>query len=155
DGFEVRLVGPGDDLALIHAVAEVGFRNRGTALGPAGVAEAEKVVSRGTDATLLTTMHERLEAGLTVTAAVFDGAGDPVAVGAHQPLEATTEIVGVATLPAFRRRGLGMALTSALVRDALMRNCPAVFLSADDDEVAGVYEGVGFRRIGTAGSAEP
>jgi len=155
EGFEVRMVEAQDDLALLHAVAEIGFRNRGTGRGRAGVAEAQEIVSRGTDATLLATMHERLDAGLTVTAAVFDGeTGKPVAVGAHQPLESTTEIVGVATLPAFRRRGLGAALTSALVRDALMRNCHTVFLTADDDAVARVYQDVGFRRIGTAGAAE-
>ena len=156
DGFEVRMAEPQDDLAMLHAVAEVGFRNRGTAPGPAGVADAEEIVSRGTDAKLLATMHERWDAGLTVSAAAFDvRTGKPVAVGAHQPLEGTTEIVGVATLPAFRRRGLGAAVTSALVRDALMRNCHTVFLTADDDAVARVYQDVGFRRIGTAGSAEP
>ena len=156
EGFEVRIVTDEDDLAMLHAVAEVGFSDAGTALGSAGVEEAEEIVSRGTDAGRLSLMHERLAAGLTVTAAGIDLAtGKPVAVAAHQPVEATTEIVGVATLPEFRRRGIGAAVTSALVRDALERDCRTVFLSADDGEVAHIYEGMGFRRVGTAGAAKP
>jgi predicted GNAT family acetyltransferase len=75
------------------------------------------------------------------------------AVGAHQPLQATSEIVGVATLPAFRRRGLAAAVTTTLVADALERGVTTAFLSADDEDVARVYERIGFRRIGTAGAA--
>ena len=55
---------------------------------------------------------------LTVTA-VAEPAGGPVAAGAHQPVGAVTEVVGVATLPAVRRQGLGGAVTGALVEDAL------------------------------------
>src|SRR6266545_4557891 len=47
--------------------------------------------------------------------------GDPVAVGSHQPLAGVSEVVGVATLPAIRRRGLGAAVTGLLVADALGR----------------------------------
>lgn len=156
EGFEVRFATAEDDLALLHAVAEVGFGNRGTDIGEAGIDAAAEIVARGTDAGLLTLMHERLAQGLTVTAAVYElPTGIPVAVGAHQPVDEVAEIVGVATLPEFRRRGIGAALTSVLVRDALMRNCHSVFLSADDDDVAHVYERMGFRRIGTAGAAEP
>jgi predicted GNAT family acetyltransferase len=65
------------------------------------------------------------------------------------------EIVGVGTLPAFRRRGLGAAVTARLAELAVERGLTTVFLSAADDAAARVYEGVGFRRIGTAGIAEP
>jgi len=156
EGFEVRIVTDEDDLAMLHAVAEVSFSDAGTAVGSAGVEEAEEIVSRGTDAGRLSLMHERLSAGLTVTAAGFDlTTGKPVAVAAHQPVDTMTEVVGVATLPSFRRRGIGAAVTSVLVRDALTRNCHTVFLSADSGAVAHVYEGMGFRRVGTAGAAEP
>ncbi len=65
------------------------------------------------------------------------------------------EIAGVATLPAFRRRGLGAALTLALARQALESGAELVFLSASSNEVARVYLSVGFRRIATACIAEP
>jgi predicted GNAT family acetyltransferase len=65
------------------------------------------------------------------------------------------EVVGVATLPVARRRGLGGAVAAALARAALGAGADTVFLSAQDDAVARVYERVGFRRVGTAGIAEP
>jgi predicted GNAT family acetyltransferase len=61
----------------------------------------------------------------------------------------------VATLPAFRRRGIAAALTSELVRDAFERGAEVVFLSAGDVSIARVYERAGFRRIATACAAEP
>jgi predicted GNAT family acetyltransferase len=60
----------------------------------------------------------------------------------------------VAVLPAFRRKGLARALTALLARDALDRGVSTVFCSAQDDDVARVYESVGFRRVGTACVAE-
>jgi predicted GNAT family acetyltransferase len=66
-----------------------------------------------------------------------------------------TEIVGVGTLPAERRRGIAGGLTAVLVEDALKRGIETVFLSADDAAVARVYERLGFRRAGTACVAEP
>jgi predicted GNAT family acetyltransferase len=66
-----------------------------------------------------------------------------------------TEIVGVATLPAFRRRGIGAALTAFLTSDAGDRGVRTVFLSAGNEDVARVYERAGFRRIGTAYIAAP
>jgi predicted GNAT family acetyltransferase len=65
-----------------------------------------------------------------------------------------TEIVGVATLPAARRRGLGAAITAALVADAQQRGVDVIFLSAGSEAVARIYERVGFRRIATACIAE-
>ena len=74
----------------------------------------------------------------------------PVAAGAHQPVGDVTEIVGVATLPAVRRQGLGGAVTGALVEDALAHGVETVFLSAGSEEIARVYAPLGFRRVGTA-----
>ena len=65
------------------------------------------------------------------------------------------EIVGVATLPSARRRGLGAALTATLARQLLDAGTDLVFLSAGSEEIARVYLRVGFRRIGTACIAEP
>ena len=55
------------------------------------------------------------------------------------PRGETTEVGGVGTLAAFRRRGLVGALTSALVADAFTRGCVCVFLSAADETVQRVY----------------
>ena len=61
-----------------------------------------------------------------------------------------TEIVGVGTLPSARRRGLAAAVTALLAADARDRGVTLACLSAADDEVARMYERLGFRRIGTA-----
>jgi predicted GNAT family acetyltransferase len=68
----------------------------------------------------------------------------------HQPVGDVTEVVGVATLPAFRRRGLGAAVTGLLVADARARGVETVFLTAGDEEIARVYARLGFVRIGTS-----
>ena len=66
-----------------------------------------------------------------------------------------TEIVGVATLPAYRRRGIGAALTAALADDAVRLGVGLIFLSAAGDDVAAIYERLGFRRVGFACEARP
>lgn len=75
-----------------------------------------------------------------------------LAVGSHHPVvvqdEVISEIVGVATLSDYRGRGLGAAITAALVADA-RQECSLVFLSAGDDDSARVYERVGFAQVGT------
>lgn len=59
------------------------------------------------------------------------------------------EIVAVGTLPAFRRRGLGSILTSALVDEADRRGVTTTWLSAADANVADLYARLGFDRVGT------
>jgi predicted N-acetyltransferase YhbS len=115
-------------------------------------------VGPGTPAALPqpTVLRERVAAGRTVMmVAVSDG--EPVAVGSHQPVEVdgreVSEVVGVATLPRFRGRGLGAGLTSALVEHA-RQTADLVFLAAGDDDVARVYERVGFARVGASCLAE-
>jgi predicted GNAT family acetyltransferase len=66
-----------------------------------------------------------------------------------------TEVAGVATLPAYRRRGLGAAVTAHLVADARRRGSETVFLTAGDEEIARLYASLGFRRIGTSCIAAP
>jgi ribosomal protein S18 acetylase RimI-like enzyme len=150
---DVRLVEPDSEaLGQMMAAAGLAFGHPGTTSGPVGLAELA-AASLPSDAAI-EAQRQRLRAGLTVTAAVFID-GHPVASGSHQPLGPVTEVVGVATLPAFRRRGLGAAVTARLVEDALRRKLDIIFLSAGDDAVARVYERLGFERLATACIAEP
>jgi ribosomal protein S18 acetylase RimI-like enzyme len=89
-----------------------------------------------------------------VTIVAEDSSG-LLAVGSHQPVGGVTEIVGVATLPSARRRGLGAAVTAALVADARRGGADIVFLSAGSEDIARLYGRLGFERVGTAGLAEP
>jgi ribosomal protein S18 acetylase RimI-like enzyme len=150
--IEIRLAGLSDDQALLHAIASVAFGHQGTAVGPADLKDAHHAVKR--DPAEIAAREERLRLGRMVTAvAYFEG--QPVGVGSHGPLDGTTELVGIGVLPAFRRRGIGGALTRRLVSDALEHGTRTVFLSADADDVARIYERVGFGTIGTACIAEP
>jgi ribosomal protein S18 acetylase RimI-like enzyme len=153
NGVVFRFVAPEDDVGLIGAVGHVAFARLGTEVGPEGT-EALAASAAGRTADEDAFLRERLRAGLTVTAAALVD-GQPVAIGTHQPVGAVTEVAGVATLPSFRRRGIGVAITDLLVQDALRRGVRTVFLSAADDAVARIYGRVGFRRIATACIAEP
>lgn len=103
---------------------------------------------------------ERITAGLTRLAAAFDDAEDgteggvALAAGQYQPVGDVSEVVGVGTVPAARRRGLGLAVTAALVADARARGAELVFLSASDPDVARLYGRLGFRTVATALIAE-
>lgn len=121
-------------------------------LGVADAAAGESSVAAARTAAL----RERIATGRTVMMVVVQG-GEPVAVGSHQPVSVegrdVSELVGMATLPRLRGHGLGAALASALVADA-RETAEVVFLSAGDDDVAHVYERVGFARLATTGLAE-
>ena len=153
EGFEVRLAGPGDDLARLQAVPALAFANPGTAPGTVGLDDLPPAAERFAGEAVAF-LRARVEEGLTVAAAAWQGE-DPVSVGMHQPVGGVSEVVGVGTLPAFRRRGLGAGVTAALVEDALRLGVQTVFLTAGNQEIARVYERVGFRRVGTAGAAAP
>jgi ribosomal protein S18 acetylase RimI-like enzyme len=145
----VRILAPDDRaLAVAEAVAAVSFAAGGVQVGHDGTAERDAQAAAMPEPQL-ERRRERLRRGLTVTAVAEDGTG-PLAVGSHQPVGGVTEIVGVATLPAARRRGLGAAVTAALVEDARQRGVDLVFLSAGSADVARIYERVGFRRVATA-----
>ncbi|MGC0418910.1 GNAT family N-acetyltransferase [Embleya sp. AB8] len=140
------------DLAIVHSVAAVGFANPGTASGSDGPSERD-TAALGQDPELLSYLNERLRSGATVMFAAYSPAG-PLCVGSYQQLYDTTEIVGVATLPAARRGGLAAAVTWELARHALASGSETVFLSAGDEHVARVYDRLGFRSVGTALIAE-
>jgi predicted N-acetyltransferase YhbS len=101
-------------------------------------------------------LRERIASGRTVLMVAVEN-GEPVAVGSHQPVDIdgseVSEVVGVATLPRLRGRGLGAGVTSALVAHAT-ETADTVFLAAGDDDVARVYERVGFARLATSAVAD-
>ncbi|WP_371494363.1 GNAT family N-acetyltransferase [Kitasatospora sp. NBC_00374] len=152
----VRLLDPdAPELAGALAVPRLAFAEPGTGIGAAGPAElAAATAELLTDGTL-ERVAGRMRAGLTVTAAALAPDGSPLCSGMHQPVDGVTEVVGVGTLPAARRRGLALAVTACLVADARARGAATVFLSADDEAVARIYGRAGFRRVATALIAEP
>jgi predicted GNAT family acetyltransferase len=77
-----------------------------------------------------------------------------VAAGNYQPMNQIAEIVAVSTLPAMRRPGLAGAVTARLVQHARDSGVQLLVLSAQNDQVARVYQRIGFHRIGTACAAE-
>jgi ribosomal protein S18 acetylase RimI-like enzyme len=153
-GVEVRMVEPDEPgLAAALAVPHIAFASPGTQPGAAGGrerdAEAQRVAGE------VERMQRRMRQGLThMAVAVLDGGG-PVSAGSHQPVGDVTEIVGVGTLPAARRQGLGALVTGRLVQDARERGAELVFLSAGSEDIARVYGRLGFERVGTACIAEP
>ncbi|MFD3654474.1 GNAT family N-acetyltransferase [Streptomyces sp. NPDC058620] len=154
-GPSVRVLGP-DDPALASAlvVPYLAFSEPGTGLGSAGLTELAAAVRAQAGDGAVERVVARIEAGLTSVAAAVDG-GTALCAGQHQPVGSVSEIVGVGTLPAARRRGLGLAVTVTLVADARAREVETVFLSAGDDDVARIYARLGFRRVATALIAEP
>ena len=152
-GVRLYLVGADDpELPRYQEVAAIAFAHPG---GRADVRSTGPDLS--SEATALTTgLRERIAAGRTVMMVAVED-GEPVAVGFHQPVDVDgseiSEVVGVATLPRLRARGLGAGLASALVAHA-RETADLVFLAAGDDDVARVYERVGFARLATSAVAE-
>src|SRR5262245_1577863 len=112
----VRLLNPDDmnfasDVATRRAVAHVGFAEPGTAGGWAGPAERDAALARpAPDDVALEARRAR--AGLTASAIAEDSADGALASGMVQRVGDVAEVVGVATLPQARRRGLGAAVTA-------------------------------------------
>lgn len=155
----VRLLDPDSpafmmDVANRRAVAGIGFAAPGTSRGAEGAAERDGALVIPAEATLA---EERIRHrdGRAVSVLVELPGEGAVASGYAQRVGDVAEIVGVATLPAARRRGLAAALTAELARRLLADGVEVVFLSAGSDDIARVYARVGFRRIGTACIAEP
>jgi N-acetylglutamate synthase-like GNAT family acetyltransferase len=153
-GARLRRRDPDDpQLAASRAVADIAFGAPGTERGDAGAPERDAALA-GFPERGLASVRERMAAGLTVTVVAEDDDG-VLAVGSHQPVAGVTEVVGVGTLPSARRRGLGAAITAALVADARGGGVDIVFLSAGSEDIARVYGRLGFERVGTAGIAQP
>jgi ribosomal protein S18 acetylase RimI-like enzyme len=153
DGVTVRMLDADDPgLADSQGAVELAFAVEGMDAGPAGPRERDIATAGLGD---LDFLRARIRRGLTrVAVAERDGDG-VVAAGSHQPAGDVTEVTGIGTIPAARRRGIGVAVTGQLVEDARSRGAEVVFLSAADDDVARMYERLGFRRIATACFGSP
>ncbi|WP_309233001.1 GNAT family N-acetyltransferase [Blastococcus sp. TML/C7B] len=152
-GVRLYVVGADDpELAHYQEVSAVAFAHPG---GAADVpAPRPDPTPRDTAATAA--LRERIATGRTVMMVAIER-GQPVAVGLHQPVDigdaVVSEIVGLATAPRLRGRGLGAGIASALVAHA-RESAELVFLAAGDDDVARVYERIGFAWLATVGVAE-
>ncbi|MDQ1537242.1 MAG: hypothetical protein QOE58_1635 [Actinomycetota bacterium] len=151
----VRLMDADDcDLAEVNAAIDVAFGTPGTAVGEAGVDRRDEAVEAPKAAPRLDFTVDALRACRTVRAGAFVSKIGAVGGGSHNPRGVVSEIVGVGTLPAFRRRGLARAVAYLLARHALDNGMTTVFCGAQSSDVARVYEQVGFRQIGTISVAE-
>ena len=148
-GVRVRLLGP-DDPALpgLGAVQHIGFAAPGTQVGIPGPAERDASPA-GRSPVELEFLGARIRDGLTVPAVAEEGGG-VLACGSHLPAGDVSAIVGIATLPSARRRGLAALVTARLVQDARARGVELIFLEAEDADVARIYARLGFERVGTA-----
>jgi ribosomal protein S18 acetylase RimI-like enzyme len=126
---EVRLLRLEDDMMPVAAVAIRAF----------GMDQAPEE--------LAVNIWAAMERGLRMAAAFVDDV--PVAAGVHTPLDGVTELAGIGTLPEYRNRGLGGALSSFLVADAHAQGCECVFLTAGDDAARRLYARIGFQQVGT------
>ena len=154
DGIRIRRLTADDPaVAAGQVVAQLGFAAAGTEVGEAGPAERDAVLA-GRDPAQSDNLRDLIRDGRAVYVVAEDEHG-VLCAGGHNPVDRVTEVVGVATLPSARRRGLGAAVTDTLVADAVRRGLEVIFLSASDAAVARVYERVGFRRVATAMTAEP
>jgi GNAT superfamily N-acetyltransferase len=152
-GVRLYVVGADDpELPRYQLVAATAFAH------PGGATDAGNVPLDTSDEARTRTevLRERIASGRTVLMVAVEN-GEPVAVGSHQPVDIdgteVSEVVGVATLPRLRGRGLGAGVTSALVAHAT-ETADMVFLAAGDDDVARVYERVGFARLATSAVAD-
>ncbi|MFJ2578904.1 GNAT family N-acetyltransferase [Kitasatospora aureofaciens] len=142
------------ELASAVAVPHLAFAEPGTGLGTAGPAELAETAAKLAAEGAVERITQRITAGTTVLAAALED-GTALCAGQHNPVGPVTEVAGVGTLPTARRRGLGLAVTAALVVHARANGVRTVFLSAADEDVARIYRRAGFRPFATALIAEP
>lgn len=73
---------------------------------------------------------------------------DGVIVGIGSTTVQNDELVGIATLPEYRRRGVAASVSSFLVRQHFQKGGQVAWLSAGDAGAEAVYRKIGFQRVG-------
>ncbi|NEQ21673.1 MAG: GNAT family N-acetyltransferase [Microcoleus sp. SIO2G3] len=91
----------------------------------------------------ITELKEQIYKGIMQGALAYLN-GIPAGVGFAMPMLGISELVGVATLPAQRRRGVAATLCTALVNDHFKGGGELVWLSAGDAIAQATYERIGF-----------
>ncbi|MDT5042541.1 MAG: hypothetical protein QOE51_3526 [Actinoplanes sp.] len=169
-GAQIRILDPAvpgfaADLAASRAVASLSFGVpavatpldavglAGLVIEAAGPGQRDAIPAPSNDE--IEASRTRAASGRFVSAVVDSPTDGILASGMLQTAGEVGEVVGVATLPAARRRGYASQLTATLARHGLQHGIDTVFLSSADDDVARLYSKVGFRRVGTACIAEP
>jgi len=144
----VRMLTADDpDLPSVQTAIGLGFTTPGTSVGAVGDRERSAAEAALPDVHART--RERIARGDVAIAGAFTERG-AVGGGSHSPRAGVSEITGVATLPAYRRRGIGAAVTAGLTADAYRRGVRTCFLSAGTPAIGRIYARAGFRRVGTA-----
>ncbi len=133
-GVSVRTLSAASPLADFQALMTVQSRSFGAADAPAASAEVAE-------------NFRRRFAASTLFVAEMDG--EIVSGGAFTPpADGVTEVVGIATLPGFRGRGIAGLLTSQITRHAFGQGVELAFLTAGDAAAGRVYGRVGFQAAG-------
>lgn len=81
----------------------------------------------------------------------FSAYAEGVGVGAgmlYAPIDGVSEIVGITTLPPYRRRGIASTLTAAITSSAFAQGAALTFLVAASPEASRVYLRVGYEFVG-------
>jgi ribosomal protein S18 acetylase RimI-like enzyme len=74
--------------------------------------------------------------------------GRPVAAGMFTEIrDSMTELVGITTLPQYRGRGIGAALTAYMTRTAFESGVEIAFLIAATQDAQRVYQRIGYRVV--------
>jgi ribosomal protein S18 acetylase RimI-like enzyme len=94
----------------------------------------------------ITELREQIENG-SIRCALANLNGTPAGVGVTMPMLGICELVGVATLPALRRRGVAATLCTFLLKDHFEGGGDLVWLSAGDAIAQATYERIGFRMV--------
>ena len=157
NGMHLEVLGPDHPLlAEFRAVVDVAFINTGTAKGRAGVRERDACT---VDQVAVGWMASRIASGSTIAVAAMDEREGIVGVGSAQPVVdlasgiCAAELTGIGVLPSHRRYGIAAAITGALSNEAAVLGVEVLLLSAQSDDVARVYERVGFQRVATFAEA--
>lgn len=74
--------------------------------------------------------------------------GEPAGTGASLPIGKVSDVVGIATLPEKRGRGVAQVVTTVLLEHLFARGVDTVFLDAEDERAIRLYEKLGFETLG-------
>ena len=94
----------------------------------------------------ITELKEQIYKGMMQGALAYIN-GIPAGVGFTLPMLGISELVGVATLPAQRCRGVAKTLCSTLIKDHFKTGGELVWLAAGDAIAQATYEHIGFRLV--------